>query len=183
MEIKLEDIRHGIRVANISREIANYLNVSKKIKDELYISCLFHDIGKAHIDHKILHKKGPLNEIERKIIEKHSYYSYKELLQQGYSKTISQIVLYHHENYDGSGYPHNLKGDDIPFCSRIIKISDVYDALTMDRPYRKKLSISVALKIMEDEKERYDPRIYRAFKEIISQKKAIKNAIREDIAL
>ena len=170
MEIKLDDIRHGIRVASIAREIANYLNLSKSAKDDLYVSCLFHDIGKAHIKPEILHKNGKLNEMERKIVEKHSFFSYLELKELGYSNSISKVVLHHHENYDGTGYPEGLKGNQIPFNSRIIKVADVFDALTMDRPYRKKLSIETAIEIMEGEKEKYDSLIFKVFKDIINYK-------------
>lgn len=161
--VNLDDIRHGIRVANYSVEIAKKINLpSDKIQD-LYISGLFHDIGKAYINQTILNKPGALTDKERKVIEQHPIHSYNEIISMGYTEDIALNILHHHENWNGTGYPKGLKGLTIPIGARILKLSDVFDALTMERPYRKKLTVKEALLIMNNEKELYDPELYLIF--------------------
>lgn len=166
--INLEDIRHGVRVANLSIGFAKLLRLPKKEIENLYISGLFHDLGKAYIDQDILNKEGKLTSCERKDIQAHSSHSYYEILYLNYSEDIANNILYHHENWDGSGYPTGLSGNDIPIGSRILKLTDVFDALTSDRPYRKKLSFEKALCIMEREKAHYDPNLLAMFFKFIS---------------
>lgn len=161
--VNLDDIRHSVRVANLSLDMARLLYFNKPDIDNLYLACIFHDIGKAHVDQVVLNKTDVLTSDERFHIQEHSYFSSQEMKNLGYSKDITDIILYHHENYDGSGYPKGLIGDSIPIGARILKITDVFDALTMDRPYRKRLSIQETLKIMENEKHLYDPELYSLF--------------------
>lgn len=165
--VNLEDIRHGVRVANLSIGFAKQIHLPKKEVDNLYISALFHDIGKAYIDQTILNKEGKLTLNERKFIQEHSTHSYHEILFLNYSDDVAKNILYHHENWDGSGYPSGLSGKHIPIGARILKLSDVFDALTSDRPYRKKLSFQDALCIMEGEKAHYDPNLFIKFTDFI----------------
>lgn len=162
--INLEDLRHGVRVANLSMKLASFAYMTSKEKQKLYLASLFHDIGKAHIDQDILNKAGRLTYLERKHIEKHPGYSNHEILNLGYSDEIGDIILYHHENFDGSGYPKGLSGDKIPIGARILKITDVFDALTMDRPYRAKLPVREAIDIMTKDMNHYDPNLFKLFK-------------------
>lgn len=166
--VNLDDIRHGIRVANFSIGLAKSVHMPRVTIGNLYISCLFHDIGKAHIDQIILNKKGQLTDREKAIIREHPLRSYEEVLTLGYPEEVAQIILYHHENWNGTGYPKGLVGQAIPFGSRILRLSDVFDALTMDRPYRKSLSIHEALSIMDNEREFYDPELYRVFTRMVT---------------
>lgn len=168
--VNLDDIRHGIRVANYSMEIAREISLPKQKLESLYLSGLFHDIGKAYIDQDVLNKPGILTKEERTLIIKHPEYSYEEILKMGYPKEIALNILHHHENFDGTGYPKGLVGLNIPLGARILKISDVFDALTMNRPYRDKLAIKEALKIMNKEKSTYDPELYLSFIQYINDK-------------
>lgn len=161
--IYLEDLRHGVRVVNMSEKLAMALNFSETKMRSLYFAALFHDIGKAYIDQGILNKKGALVQEERKIIQEHVIYSAKEVLNMGYSNEIAEIIKCHHENFNGTGYPTGLKGEEIPVSSRIIKICDVFDALTSDRVYRDRLDKETALDIMLSEKENFDPKIFQIF--------------------
>lgn len=161
--LNLDDIRHGVRVAGLCNTLGQLLDLEQKDLDNLYLACLFHDIGKAHIDQNILNKKGLLNPSEKEHLKEHPVYSCKEMQSLGYPKGVTDIILYHHENFDGSGYPKGLKGNSIPIGSRILKIVDVFDALTVDRPYRKKLSTKEAVRIINQEKNRYDPDVYKMF--------------------
>lgn len=173
--VNLEDIRHGIRVANLSTDIGKKISLSKHSIDYLYLSGIFHDIGKAYINQSILNKPGSLTEREKFIIQEHPFLSYKEILNLGFPEEIAFNILYHHENYDGSGYPVGIKGDSIPIGARILKICDVFDALTMERPYRKKLEVKDALLIMDQEKQNYDPELYIIFKKYIISKYNYRN--------
>ena len=165
--MNLADIRHCVRVANLSMSLADVLNLPQKEKEELYISALFHDIGKAFLNQEILNKPGPLTDLERKHIETHSVFSYRESKNVGFSKVIADNILYHHENFDGTGYPLRINGSKIPLASRIIKITDTFDALTCDRPYRKALSAQEALRIMNKQRSQYDPQLYLSFTHLL----------------
>jgi polar amino acid transport system substrate-binding protein len=148
--------------------IGELLLLDKDYLNSLYVSCLFHDIGKAHIDQDILNKKGSLDPEERDHIKKHPVYSSEEMKSLGYSEEVARIIRHHHENYDGSGYPDGIGGSLIPVGSRILKVVDIFDALTMERPYRKRLSHKEAIRIMEKEKHHFDPKIYDLFLTVIS---------------
>ena len=165
--INLEDLEHGVRVANYSIEIAKQANLSNKLFQSLYFSGLFHDVGKAYVNQDVLNKPGKLTNHERIQITKHPIYSYEEILSIGYSKEVALNILYHHENWDGTGYPNGLKGQSIPIGARILKIADVFDALTVERPYRGRLTINETLMIMEKEKTTYDPELYFLFTEYL----------------
>lgn len=164
--INLDDIKHGIRVANLSYRLSEHLNLSKKDTQSIYIASFFHDIGKAYLDQLILNKSSKLTKEEKIIIEQHSFFGYKEMLKLGFSCDIALNILYHHENYDGSGYPTGLKGTNIPLGSRIIRICDMFDALVSDRIYRKALSVEEANKIVRDNKKYFCPIIYETFIQI-----------------
>lgn len=161
--VNLDDIRHGVRVANLSLKISKKLNLSKSETQAIYNSCFFHDIGKAYLDQSILNKPSKLTIEERKHIEKHSCYSYEEALQLGFPSDVALNILYHHENYDGTGYPTGSKGKNIPLASRIIRICDVFDALISDRPYRKGLSLKEAIDIIKRKESYYCPIVYKTF--------------------
>ena len=175
---------HSQNVSKLSIEIANQLNskLEKKLDFEfLEYGALLHDFGKIFIPETILNKPTLLNDIEHRTIRLHTTIAYElfnkiafnktdNLYGKGKIKIIKDIVLYHHENYDGSGYPKGLKGDKIPIYSRVVRIADVYDALTHDRPYRKALEKEEALEVIINEKEKYDPEILNIFLEVVSQK-------------
>ena len=176
--INLDDIRHCVRVANISMNLADLLGLTKNKKDDLYLSCIFHDIGKAFLDQKILNKPGKLTTQEKNHIECHPVFGYQEVKQSGYSDSIAKAILYHHENFDGTGYPGKVKGAKIPLGARIIKIADCFDALTTDRPYRAALTEAQALQIMESEKPNYDPEVYQFFIHSLAQYKDLNKNIK-----
>ena len=169
--VYLKDIRHGVRVAEMSVLIAKKLGRNEKVLEDIYIAGLFHDIGKAYIDKNILNKPGKLTEDEREVIKKHVVYSSSEVLKMGYSSEISNIILYHHEDYDGGGYPNGIKGEQIPIDSRILKVSDVFDALTSNRVYRGKLASLEAINLMLLEKNKYDPEVMKVLLDYIDYNK------------
>lgn len=142
---------------------------------------ILHDIGKAAIPKPILYKKGLLSETERMIVETHpitGMYILKKILEKielvnttEENEVIANVILYHHERWDGAGYPNGLKGEEIPFESRLITIIDVYDALTSTRSYKEAWTEEDALVYLENEKEKmFDPKLVDHFLAMKKQK-------------
>lgn len=155
---------HSENVANISRKIAEELNFSKKDITKIYYAGLVHDIGKTIISKEILNKNGALTDDEYDIIKKHPRWGYETLSKSSELLEIAQYVLYHHERWDGFGYPDGLAEEKIPIASRILTVADAYDAMTNDRPYRKALSKEVAVgEIKRNSGLQFDPEIVNIF--------------------
>lgn len=152
---------HGYRVSEISGKIAMKMGLSKMDIEAVRICGNFHDIGKFQIDPYILNKRDSLTTDEFAIIKNHAIYSQEIMLRKGKFE-YSSIVLFHHERMDGSGY-YGLKNDEIPLISKIIAVADIYDALNNDRAYRRAYKRETALKIIEQEKHKYDADVYKAF--------------------
>ncbi|SHF87744.1 HDIG domain-containing protein [Caldanaerobius fijiensis DSM 17918] len=117
----------------------------------LVVAARFHDIGKLLIPDSILNKPDKLNDKEFTIVRKHSILGYKYMKHFDFEEKIARAVLFHHERYDGTGYPMGLKGESIPLLSRIISVADAFCAMTEDRPYRKAMSRRETLVHIESE--------------------------------
>ena len=160
----VDDIdEHNSRVARLSYELAKKFNLSEETCENIKRAAELHDVGKYYIPKSILNKRGKLTNEEFEIMKKHPIYSFNRLSED--IEEIRYMVLLHHESYNGTGYPLGLKGEEIPLGARIIKICDVFDALTNDRVYRKQLSEEQAIKIMLDESYNHDPIILAIFME------------------
>jgi len=156
--------RHSTRVTELSMRIGKALGLSDEDLDVLKVSASLHDIGKVGVPDKILLKKGKLTVEEMDIIKKHPDIGFDILSSIIPMKKDAEIIRHHHERYDGKGYPMGLKGEDIPFLSRIITLADAFDAMTSDRPYRKALPYSVALQeIKRCRGTQFDPGIVDVF--------------------
>lgn len=131
---------HSLRVVKYSTEIGNVLGLNKHDLEILARGTLLHDIGKIGVSDSVLWKPGKLTEEEWVEMRKHVEYGYRMLKHIPFLSDAALIVLHHHERYDGAGYPHTLKGEDIAIGARIFAIADTYDAMTTDRPYRKALT-------------------------------------------
>jgi HD-GYP domain-containing protein (c-di-GMP phosphodiesterase class II) len=142
---------HGIRVGYYSGYIAEKLEFNKNLVRDIEIAGALHDIGKFGVPAFILSKPSMLTDKEYSLIKKHPAYTYRILSNIKNLDSISKMTLYHHERFDGTGYPMGLKGEDIPIESQIISIADTFDAMTSDRAYRKALSVSYAIKTLLDE--------------------------------
>ncbi|WP_338609079.1 HD-GYP domain-containing protein [Clostridium baratii] len=150
LELKNKDeytYRHSVSVATFSLAIGISINLTIKDLKELFIGALLHDIGKLFIPSSILLKKGSLTTEEFEIMKSHPRkgYNYLILKNLGISNKALRIYLEHHERIDGTGYPNNLKENEIGILSKIVSIADVYDALTSNRSYRTPLSTTEAL--------------------------------------
>ncbi len=160
---------HIQRISFYSTKIAEYLGLSKEQIELIRYGSPLHDIGKISIPDNILLKQGPLNKEEWEIMKKHTIIGAQLLggSKIKYLKAAQKIALYHHEKWDGTGYPYGLKEKKIPLFARIVTIADVFDALTSDRPYRKALPIKKAFEIIKNEAgTHFDPQLVKIFLEI-----------------
>lgn len=165
-----EELAHGTYVSCLARELARELGKSEEEQYKLALAGLVHDIGKLKLANYIYGEKkieSPLVIEEMKYVRMHSMLSYGILREKGFDEYILTAVRHHHENYDGSGYPDNLEGKAIPESSRILRVCDVYAALTSDRPYRKKFSEEEAMSLMIDEINHFDMQIFLAFERVV----------------
>ncbi len=149
---------------------------------DIAIAAAMHDVGKIRIDETIMRTPGKLSPEQFEIMKQHTELGAEILADSNHSmlQMARDIALYHHEKYDGSGYPRGLKGDDIPEYARIVAIADVYDSITHDRVYRPALSQEEALKIMNSENgKHFDPRLLDCFLRSIPELLRIRSEIRE----
>jgi putative nucleotidyltransferase with HDIG domain len=159
-----ETLGHTLRAAHITMELARVMNVDEKDLQNIWRGVLLHDIGKMGIPDSILLKEGPLDNWERKIMERHPALAREMLSQIEFLHPCMDIPTYHHEKWDGTGYPNGLVGEEIPLTARLFMIVDVWDALTSDRPYRKSWSDQEALAHIKAESGRhFDPKVVEAF--------------------
>jgi putative two-component system response regulator len=172
---------HLDRIMEYSRILAVALSRHKKFAailscediENIYFTSILHDIGKVGIPDAILLKPGPLDAAEFETMKAHTIIGGKTLGQAlaqypeaPFLEVARNIAFWHHEKYDGTGYPHGLSGDDIPLCARIVALADVYDALTSKRPYKKAFSHEAAREIIvEKSGGHFDPDVVDAFKE------------------
>ncbi len=141
---------HSAGVSAVSTALARLMDFSDTECVMMQIAGYLHDIGKLAIPLEILNKPGPLNKEEFSVIKGHVYHSYR--LMEGISSmhTINQWASFHHERIDGNGYPFHVKGAELPLGARIMAVSDVFTAITEDRPYRKGMNGTEALRIIKD---------------------------------
>lgn len=158
---------HSVRVSKLSKQIAEDAKIKINLK-YLQYAALLHDIGKIIIPDSILNKATILSKPERKMVEQHTILGYEAVQNLRIPEEIKESILYHHENYDGTGYPNKIKGNEIPLVARLIKVADVYDALTPDRPRRKSYSEKEAKDIMMKEKNKYEPILLSSFMKLLS---------------
>ena len=131
---------HSTRVANMAYNLGKVLGMTEDELKFIHIAGDLHDIGKIGVPDNVLNKPGKLQVDEWELMKKHSNIGYNILSKANTFQDISQIVLYHHERWDGKGYPQGLKEEEIPFASRILAVCDSIDAMKSDRPYRKCIS-------------------------------------------
>ena len=127
---------HSDRVARVAVRLAEELGCDRKQIDTIYLSGLLHDVGKIGIDDHVLRKPGKLTEAEYEHIKTHAEIGYKILVDIKQLDEVLPVVLHHHEQWDGKGYPRALAGENIPLLARIVAVADSFDAMSSDRPYR-----------------------------------------------
>jgi HD-GYP domain-containing protein (c-di-GMP phosphodiesterase class II) len=163
---------HSNNVANYAMMIACELDFSKEECFKFYLGGLLHDVGKLGIPEDILFKPSKLSVEEYRIIKQHPQLGY-DILKKFNVFRESQIIdmtLYHHERFDGAGYPMNLKGEQIPLEARILSIADSFDAMTTQRVYRKENDLEYAMnQIYENTGSQFDPEVADIFLKIITR--------------
>ena len=162
-----EALMHGICVSNLAYDIGKELGLDDKYCNMLAMAGMVHDIGKVKVYAYLYGGEDTLNVEKLKYIRLHSKLGYDILSEKGFSNDVLDAVLYHHENYDGSGYPENLAGENIPLSARILRVSDVFAALISNRTYRKAFDFNTAIELMIDEVKNFDMKIFLAFMRVI----------------
>ncbi|RKX69965.1 hypothetical protein DRP53_06485 [candidate division WOR-3 bacterium] len=157
---------HAMGVAKAAVQLATAVGLQESEVAEIRIAALLHDLGKLGIPEEILNKDGPLTEMEMAEVRKHPQLGV-EIMERFLTPLMREAILYHHERWDGSGYPEGLKGESIPLPARIIAIADVYHAMQSDRPWRKKIPKSKVLKFIEKGSGiLFDPELVKVFLEL-----------------
>ena len=163
-KITYETTSHFERLKDLCLKMADALKLSERQKEELILLSEFHDIGKIGVPKNILQKQGSLNDEEWEDIKRHSeigYYIAKEIKD---VSSIDELILTHHERWDGKGYPGLLKGDEIPFVARVFAIADAYDIMVTGTPYKRPISKIQALNEIKDKAgSQFDPNIAEIF--------------------
>lgn len=158
---------HNFRVTVYALKIAEQLQLRPEQLRALANGTIIHDIGKLEIPNDILNKAGRLTAEEREIIELHPIKGYEMCRKLGFMKEELEIIRYHHEKWNGEGYPDQLRGEQIPHMARIVAVADVYDALTSDRAYRKALTHKDAIHFLNDHSgTHFDPSCVEAWAKV-----------------
>ena len=160
-------INHGIAVSNLAYQVGETIGLPQDQCYELALAGVLHDIGKLRLSRYVSGKENPLVVEEIKYVRRHPQLGCEALQNRGYSSFVLETIYYHHENYDGSGYPQNLQGEEIPLGSRILRVCDTYAALTEKRPYREAFDPETAIRLMIDEIKNFDMQVFLAFMKVV----------------
>ena len=154
---------HCERVAGYALAVAGALGFDDEERTTVRLGAYLHDVGKVRVPHEILNKPGRLTREEFEVVKMHSVWGVELLATVEFPWDIKPIIRWHHEKFDGSGYPDQLRGEEIPLAAQIIGIVDVYDALTTTRSYRPALSREAALAQIQTDRPQWRPEVYAAF--------------------
>lgn len=164
------EIFHGIQVSCLARATAEQLNLGEQECYEIALAGVLHDIGKLRLSGYVSGTENPLMVEELKYVRRHPQLGWEILKEKGYSPFVLESVYYHHENFDGSGYPENLRGEEIPLGGRILRVCDTFAALTEKRPYRDAFDTETAIAMMIDEVRHFDMKVFLAFLSAVHEK-------------
>jgi len=154
---------HADQVCVLACIMGKEFGLSAEQLEILEFAAKIHDIGKVAVSDFVLNKQGRYTETEYLTIQQHTVLGAKLIETLELDPAIHLIVLHHHENYDGSGYPDKIMGEDIPIGARILRIADTYDALTSPRGYRPAFTPEQALRVMKREERFFDPKLLELF--------------------
>lgn len=162
------EIAHGIEVSRLSSLLAKELKLDTALCHDIEIAGMLHDIGKLRASTYLYGgEEDTLNVEKMRYVRMHPGLGYEVVKKEGYSDRVCEMVLHHHENYDGTGYPDNLVGEEIPLGARILRVCDVFVALTSDRPYRKAFDSKTAVELLIEEVRHFDMKIFLTFQSIV----------------
>ncbi|MDD2500392.1 MAG: response regulator [Geobacter sp.] len=161
---------HCDRVARYAVSLAKAIGLDEGLQSEIKHGSWLHDCGKIGVPERVLNFPGRLNEDDMESVMQHPRWGSEVARQAHMSEPVINVILYHHERFDGAGYPSGLKGAEIPIEARIVAIADVFDALYSDRPYRKAYSLERALEIMQEmTATHFDPELIKTFLPLAEQ--------------
>ena len=162
---------HADRVSRIAGAIARQMDLGEAEIESIELAGLLHDIGKIGVEDRILMKPMRLDDDEQELMRRHPVYGASILEPSAALRPLVQMVLHHHENFDGSGYPEGLRGEGIPLGSRIIIVADAYEAMTSDRIYRKAIGHDKAVEQLNKYKGvQFDPKIVRSLEQLLAKR-------------
>ncbi len=165
-----DELLHGVKVCNLAFHFGKRLGLSYDRAIELATAGLLHDMGKLQMSRRLYGRDGESLEVEEIVrTRSHSRIGYDILMRYDYSDFILETILYHHENYDGTGYPRNLVATDIPEGARMLRLVDAFISLTSDKPYRKAFDKQTAVELMIEEVKNFDMRYFLAFLKMIHE--------------
>ncbi|MCU1593680.1 MAG: hypothetical protein JWO12_1072 [Frankiales bacterium] len=154
---------HVHRVTALAQQLLQVVDPELAADEQLAFGFLLHDIGKIGVPDAILGKPGPLTDAERAIMDTHPEVGFRIVTQAGFSPMVAEIVLTHHERWDGRGYPQGLRGEQIPLPTRLFAVADCLDAMTDDRPYRRGIGLEDAIEeIQRHSGSQFDPQAVEA---------------------
>jgi ribonuclease P protein subunit RPR2 len=149
---------HVHRVTALAQELLLVVDPQMAADEQLSFGFLLHDVGKIGVPDAVLRKPGPLDAAERRIMDTHPAVGHRIVGQAGFSPLVAEIVLTHHERWDGLGYPQGLRGEEIPLATRLFAVADCLDAMTDDRPYRAGLTLDEAIEeVIAHSGSQFDP--------------------------
>lgn len=154
---------HCERVASYAAAVARHGGLDDTAQTTIRLGAYLHDVGKVRVPHEILNKPGPLTRDEFEVVQMHPVWGVELLASVEFPWDLKPIIRWHHERYDGTGYPDRLKGDEFPLSAQVVGIVDVYDALTTDRPYRPGMTHETALAEITRCRGWWSPRVFDAF--------------------
>jgi HD-GYP domain-containing protein (c-di-GMP phosphodiesterase class II) len=161
---------HSQAVVGWSCAVGERLRLTQPDLFELELGALLHDLGKVRVPGAVLRKPAPLGRFEKRVVDHHPAWGAELLASVPGLEPVATIVRFHHERWDGSGYPHRLRGERIPLASRIVAVCDAYDAMTSSRPYRGALPPRVAVRELEvGAGSQFDPAVVRCFIELLAE--------------
>lgn len=162
------EITHGIAVSRLAGMLAKELKLDVEFCHDIEVAGMLHDIGKLRASTYLYGGDDDTLNVEKmRYVRLHATLGYEVVRNEGYSDRICEMILHHHENYDGTGYPDNLVGEDIPLGARILRVCDVFTALTTDRPYRKAFDSKTAVELLIEEVRHFDMKVFLPFQSIV----------------
>lgn len=167
MQDVIEDLHgHVHRVSDLAVDLGSGLGLKDDELDCLALAGVLHDVGKIHMDPMILGKPGPLDDGEKDLMQRHPELGFA-MTRNRLDPRVSEAILYHHERFDGKGYPFGLTGTAIPILSRIVLVADAFDAMTSSRAYQPALPIDFAIsEILRNSGTQFDPAVVDIFIEL-----------------